>query len=300
MSMDDRRLFLALVDAGSFAATARQLDLARSTVMRRVEALEGELGVTLVHRAGRSVVPTEAGMRLAEGLRGVFRTLDRIEEDVRSSDGTAAGTVRVWLPALGASFGMVNAAAKFALQHPQIQLRLDLGRSQRAPAIGAFDVLLQLGHRHNPDLRARTLFRDRLLLAASPAYLERHGVPASVEALADHVAVEQRDPSGRVMAWRRPDGSRVRMPRAAVSTHTFGFVYEFTLNGVGIGRVARSFAREALADGRLRQVLPELVVEEPITLVYLPDPSPTTRAFLDFMAKEAATFGGQAGTSRIR
>ena len=287
MSTDDRRLFVELADSGSYAATARRLGLARSTVMRRVDALESELGVTLVHRAGRSLALTEAGRRLADGLRGVFRALDRVEEDVRSSVGEAAGTLRLWLPIMGTSAGIVEALAVFARAHPQIHVRLELGRDPRVRKVGEFDVMLQMGHRQNPDLHARTLFRDRLILVASEAYLAERGVPEDVEALAEHVAIEQRDGSGRVVPWRWPDGTRVRMPPASVSTHAAGYVHEFALHGVGIGRVPHSLAFPALREGRLRHVLPEVVVEEPISMVYLPDPSPTTRAFLDFMVKRS-------------
>lgn len=295
MSIDDRRLFIELVDQGSYAATARKLGLARSTVMRRIDALETQLGVPLVHRAGRALVMTEAGIRLADGLRDVFRTLDRVEEDVRSANGQAAGTVRVWLPMLGTSFLIVAALARFASQHPQIQLRVDLGRDGRSPRMGDFDVMLQMGHRRNPDLHTRTLYRDRLVLAATPAYLEQWGVPEGVADLPRHRAVEQRDGSGRVVPWRLPDGTRVRMPRAAVSTHAMGYVCKFTQHGLGIGRVPLSMTHEALRDGRLVQVLPELTVDEPISLVFLPAPSPTTRAFLDFMGQWATELTETSG-----
>ena len=249
MSIDDRRLFVELTESGSYAATARKLGLARSTVMRRIEALEAELGVTLVQRAGRSLAMTEAGHRLAEGLRGVFRALDRVEEDVRSSAGQAAGTLRLWMPILGSTRGIVSALASFAKAFPQIQVRIDLGRDPRSHKLGEFDVMLQMGHRQNPDLHALTLFRDQVILVASPAYLAARGTPERVSDLADHVAIEQRDVSGRVVPWRLPDGQRIRMPTVSVSTHAAGWVYEFALEGVGIGRVPLSFARGALGDG---------------------------------------------------
>ncbi|MEL6189720.1 MAG: LysR family transcriptional regulator, partial [Myxococcota bacterium] len=175
MSIEDRRLFLELTEAGSYAATARRLGLARSTVMRRVEALEAELGVSLVHRAGRALALTEAGHRLAEGLRTVFRSLRRVESEVRSAGGQAAGSLRLWGPMVGVSDELAECLATFQLAHPKVQLRLDLGRDPRAHRPGDFDVMLQMGHRSNPDLQVRNLFRDRLFLVASEAYLAKHG-----------------------------------------------------------------------------------------------------------------------------
>lgn len=283
--MDDRRLFLALAERGSFSATARDLDLARSTVMRRIDALEADLGVTLVQRAGRSIALTAAGQRLADGLRGVFRSLDRVEQEVRSLAGDPAGTVRLWLPLLGTSAFIATAVAEFSRNYPDIVVRLELGRDPRALRPGDFDVAMQIGHRINPELKALTLFRERMILVASPAYLEAAGEPVDEEDLPRHRAVEERDLNGRIVPWRRLDGSRVRAPKVAASANAIGLVHALVLGGAGIGRVPSLLAREDLASGRLRAVLPAIVSEDPVSLVYLPDPAPPTRAFLTFMAE---------------
>ena len=211
----------------------------------------------------------------------------RVEQDVRSDAGRAAGTVRVWLPNLGTGIGIVESFAEFAKAHPEIELRIDLGRDPRKHKPGDFDGMLQMSRRFNPELQSVTFFHDRLVLVASPDYLERHGTPTCVDDLHDeslgHAAIEQRDGSGRALPWRMPDGTRVSAPRNAVSTQSNGYVYEFALCGVGIGRVSEALALPALEDGRLVQVLPEVSLEEPLIMVYLPDPSPATRALLRFL-----------------
>ncbi len=283
MSIDDRRLFLELVEQGSYVATARKTGIARTTVMRHVERLEQELGVALVHRAGRALAVTQAGHRLAEGLRGLFAGLERVEQSVRAVAGNAAGTVRIWLPTLGTTSGVVDCFATFILEHPNIDLRIDIGRDARKAKPGDYDALLQMSHRANPDLHSLTLFRDRLLLVASPAYLRAHGEPTTLEALREHISIDQRDSTGRVLPWRLPDGTRVERPTARVSTEAIAYVYAFALRGVGIARVSESLAVNALQSGRLCQILPEVTVEEPVSMVYLPDPSAATRTLLAFM-----------------
>ena len=93
--MDDRRLFLLLAEAGSYQAAARETRLSRTTVMRRVDALEEELGLELVYRAGRGMSLTDAGHRLAEGLRALYSRQDKLEESLRVARGEAAGTLRL-------------------------------------------------------------------------------------------------------------------------------------------------------------------------------------------------------------
>lgn len=283
-SVDDRRLFLRVAAAGSYQAAARELRVARTTVMRRIEALETELGLRLVHRSGRGLALTESGHHLADGLRALFARQDRLEAGLRSARGEAAGTIRFCGPELGTGYGIVDVVAAFVEAHPSIRVELALGRDLRKLKPGEFDVAIQLGHRMNPDLVARVLFQERMILVASPSYVARHGEPRTLSELTAHRAVEERDGEGRQIAWRGRDGARVNMPAARVSANGVGVVMGLALEGAGIARVPRSLAGAELRAGRLRHLLPGFWSEDPLSLVYFPDPSAATRAFLDFMA----------------
>jgi LysR family transcriptional activator of dmlA len=223
--MEDRRLFLALASAGSYQATALETRLSRTTVMRRVEALEKELGLELVHRAGRSISLTEAGLQLARGLRALYLRQDELEADLRVARGEAAGTLRLCGPELGTGYGIVDVVAAFVEAYPRIRVDLELGRDLRKLRPGDFDVAIQLGRRMNPDLKARKLFSERMILVASPRYLDAFGEPRTVAELERHRAVEERDAQGRAVPWRARDGSRVPMPGTArVSANGIGVV----------------------------------------------------------------------------
>ncbi len=278
-------MFLAVADAGSYQAAAHRLQIARTTVMRRVEALEAEVGLELVHRSGRTIALTEAGHHLADGLRNLYARQDKLEANLRAAAGEAAGTIRLVGPELGTGYGLVDPVAAFVEAHPSITVHVELGRDLRALRPGEFDVALQLGHRINPDLLACVLFQERMILAASPLYLEAFGIPETVEELAQHRIVEERDARGRVVPWRLADGTRITLPAGAVSANGIGVVMGLALEGVGIARLPRSLIGRALMEVALEVVLEEVYSEDPVSMVYFPGPSAATRAFLDFMTK---------------
>jgi DNA-binding transcriptional LysR family regulator len=142
------------------------------------------------------------------------------------------------------------------------------------------DVALQIGLRRNPSFRARTLYRERLVLVASPAYLQRRGAPTLVDLdRRDGVALVGVD--GRVRSWRFPDGTPVTPPPAVVTVNAVGFAHQLALLGQGIARIPRTLAGPDVAAGRLVTVLPDVWVEEPVSFVFPGPPGPVARAFLD-------------------
>lgn len=285
-------MFIHVADAGSFSGAARRLGVARTTIMRRITALEAELGLTLIQRAGNSVILTEIGHRLVEEWRSIQRRLERVEADARVAAGRLSGTLRLWLPVMGTGAGIVSAVADFSKAHEGIEVQIRVGRDPQALRSGAFDVAMQIGYQANPELLARTMFRIRMVLVASRAYIEAHGAPASLAALADHRCVQERDSADRVVPWRTAAGALIRQPPVAVSANAVGHVFGLALCGAGVAQVPEALAYGALSDGRLVRVLPEVFTEEPVSFVYLPDPSPMTRAFLDFMSERARSRGG--------
>lgn len=285
MSIDDRRLFLELADTGSFAGVARRLGLSRSTVMRRMEALEKELGLVLLQRGGRRIALTESGRHYVVELRPLLRSLERVEQEVRESAGRLAGVVRLSLPVLGTSAFLAPRLTAFQRQYPGIELQITLGRDPRSLQLGTFDVALQLGLRANPELIGRVVYQEELVLVASATYLEEAGRPGTVDALASHRCILERDLQGTPIPWRLADGRPVETT-GSLQVNSMGFAYELVRAGAGIARVPRLLARDGLADGSLELVLPEVSSRQPVVLVHPRAPPPTTRVLVDF-------FGGR-------
>ncbi|MEN0062244.1 MAG: LysR family transcriptional regulator [Myxococcota bacterium] len=285
--LDDRRYFVALAKAGSFSRTAQILNVSRSTVMRRLDALEAKLGITLIHRVGRRLALTESGRRYAESLKPVFEALDRVEQELHEADGRLVGRLRLALPFLGSSRFLTPVLAAFRRTHPGVTLDIELARDVRNLEMGSFDVAMQFGTRANPDLRAQLLYREQIILCAASSYVDARGAPTSPEALLAHQVILLRDLEGRVIPWRQTDGRRVELPAPAAVSNSLMVSFELMLEGVGIARVPRLLASEMLHAGTAVHVLPNVTSEAPLLFVYPPEPNPIARAFLTFMGQQS-------------
>lgn len=289
--MDARSLFVTVADAGSYAAASRERGVARTTVMRKVAALEEELGLSLVQVAGNTVVLTAAGHRLADAWRALLRQRERLEQEVRAEAGRLAGVLRVRLPVMGTAVGIVPAIAAFSRAHPEIEVQVQQGWEPRALQPGEFDVALRVGHHVDPAFHARKLFDVHHILVASPEYVARWGLPDSPDDLPRHRSIQEWDAAGRLVPWRGPDGRRVQPPPVAVRAHGVGHVIGFALGGAGIACVPDALALPAIDQGLLVRVLPSLHAADRVSLVFLPEPSPTSRAFIDFVLARLADRG---------
>lgn len=284
--MEDRDLFLAVVVDGSFVAASRRLGISRSTLSRRMRRLEIEVDLPLFHRTGKVVQLTALGRQYADELGVNRRRRDTLEQRLRDRRGALRGTVCLSVPVSGMGTWLGQLCAAFRTTHTEIALRVDVGADLRRWTPGAFDVGLQFGMRMNPSLVYRRLYDERSVLVASPAYVEANGLPASIAELVDHHAIMERDPSGRPIPWRLPDGRRVASPPTALDTNATDLAIDAALRGVGICRAPSLLVREALARGSLVEVLPDVHAFEAVGLVYLPEPPAPTAAFVGFVAQQ--------------
>ena len=185
--LDDLRAFVGVVEAGGFSRAAARLGLAKSIVSRRVARLEASLGgARLLARTTRGVSPTEAGAAFHARCVRVLAELDEAREEVAGREAELVGTLRLAAPL---SFGIAHLApalARFAAEHPR--LALDVAYSDRMVDLVAerFDAAVRIGALVDSSLVARRLAPVRLVAVASPAYLERRGVPETPADLARH------------------------------------------------------------------------------------------------------------------
>ncbi|MEU0432996.1 LysR family transcriptional regulator [Streptomyces sp. NPDC006290] len=149
MTLDDLRVFVAVCRAGSLSAVARELGCTQSAVSQHVRRLEREVGVGLVERQARGVVPTRAGRVLeraaADGMAGLDLALRRLDELARGG----AGTVRIATGGTTVRHFMSGAVVEFRRRYPKVSLEFQTENSSR----GCFDALA----RHGLDLAWITL-----------------------------------------------------------------------------------------------------------------------------------------------
>ncbi|WNL44420.1 LysR family transcriptional regulator [Dyella sp. BiH032] len=286
------RVFFAVVESGSFARAGDLLDMSQPGVSRAVARLEQRLGIRLFDRTTRSVALTEDGRRFHAQVLPLMAELEEAVERASAGAGMVRGTLRVsLLDPLFAQMLLAPRLAEFMARYPELRVELVV-RDQPGDLVSeGFDLAIHFGEPRPSALVARKLLETRVLTVASPAYLRRHGRPATPQALGEgrHACIEFRDPeSGRPFAW---EFHRKRQ-RLSVDTggrlvvNDVGTMLSACLAGYGIAQMMSLGIGDLLAKGKLVELFPDWPDERfPLYALY---PSrryvpAKTRAFLDFV-----------------
>lgn len=247
----DLRLFVAIIDGGSLAAAGRRLAISPAMVSRRLSRLERRLGTRLVERTTRSLTPTPRGAAFHAEVTAILDALAAAEARVADTLPVPSGPLTVSAPT---SFGRLHVAPMlkpFLDAYPHVDLRLDL--SDDYVDVRAIDLAIRITAVVPPDLIAHRLAPSRRVLCAAPAYLAAHGVPGDVASLDGHRLLAA---TGQ-FPWRLSDGGTVAGV-SHVATNSSEVVRELAIAGIGIALRSLWDVSDALADGRLIRVLPQV------------------------------------------
>lgn len=201
--------FVDVVRAGSFSGAARRRAVTPSAIVRQIDALEADLGVSLLTRSTRALTLTDAGQRLHERALQHLDELADTHAEVAAFDGSVSGALRIaCLPTFGKRYVMPVVAALQA-EHPALHVELDLTERLADPVIERLDVVVRMGAMTDSTLIATKLAPLTRLLVASPAYLARAGTPDSVADLSSHLLIDKLH-GADLLGWRdvlgRPAG----------------------------------------------------------------------------------------------
>jgi DNA-binding transcriptional LysR family regulator len=182
-------IFVRVVDTGSFSAVARHRGVGQPAISKAVAQLEDWLGVSLLLRSTRSVVPTEAGRVFYERAR---RTIEEAEEAVTAARGSASGLTGKLRVSTSVCFGKLHVIprlSEFLDEHPKLEVELVLDDRHVDLVNEGIDVAMRMGPMPDSNMTARRLAEGRRVVVATPAYLQRHGVPATPEDLGRHQSI---------------------------------------------------------------------------------------------------------------
>lgn len=207
----DIRLFLAVLDEGSLVGAAEALGLTQPTVGRRLSAMEERFGTPLFARAGRRMQLTDAGAGILEGARRMEREMLAIEFSLAAHSTDLCGEVVISATEGTGTEWLSPVLYDFHQLYPQIVIKVQIESRAADLLHREADLALRLGRPTQPSLIARHLVDVTFGLYASPAYLEDKGMPASIEALADHDMVGLDATQGR-MAISRAFPTEERLP----------------------------------------------------------------------------------------
>ena len=183
---EEMRVFAAVVDVGSFVGASDALEMSKAAVSRHVAELESRLGVRLLHRTTRKLSLTPEGEVFHARCRDLLSGVDEAEAEITSKSGEASGLLRINVPF---SFGLLHLAplwVEFMAQHPKVTLDVTLADRVVDLVEEGFDMAVRIARLPNSSLVSRQLTSTRLVLCASPAYLQARGTPTHPAELADH------------------------------------------------------------------------------------------------------------------
>lgn len=268
--IEDLKLFCAVVRNLSFAATARELGASPAYVSKRVLLLESILKVRLLHRTTRSVSVTEDGQTVFEWAQRILEDFEQMSEAVSSSRTTPRGMLRI---STSIGFGRKRVApvlSELAQRYPSLRIHLEL-LDRPVDMLGeGFDLDIRLGGTYEPNLIVKPIATNYRILCASPSYLEKHGMPASLSDLSGHFCIVNRERDLPFGTWRLkgPGGAETVKVSGPLSANNGEIIHQWALDGHGI--ILRSIwdVSSSLKSGRLVRVLPGYMQEADVTAVY--------------------------------
>jgi LysR family transcriptional regulator, regulator for bpeEF and oprC len=254
------RVFTRVVDSNSFTRAAESLGMPRASVSTTVQQLEALVGVQLLARTTRRLNLTVDGAAYYERCSQILADIDELESGFHAGEERLRGRLRVEMPDTVATSIVVPALPEFHARYPQIELSIGIS-SRNVDLVGdGVDCSVQLGELPDSGLIARRLGVLEQVTCASPAYLEKNGIPATVDELAEHVAVNcVSEKTGRNADFDFDvNGEAVNMRMRGFVQVTDEHAYlACGLEGLGLIQPLRIAAQPYLRSGQLQEVLPE-------------------------------------------
>ncbi|WP_462387339.1 LysR family transcriptional regulator [Acidovorax sp. Q11] len=286
------RIFVRVVEAGTFTRAADSLSLPKATVTKHVQALEERLRVKLLNRTTRRVTVTPDGAAYYDRTVRLLTDLDDIEASMTNARANPRGRLRIDVGTSVAQLLIIPHLAEFHARYPDIQV--DLGVSDRTvDLIGDnVDCVIRGGELSDQSLVARRIGNLEFITVAAPDYLERKGTPTHpLEIEEKHASVIYFSPqSGRhyPLEFRRGDESIDVTGPYQLSVNEANAYVTSIVAGLGIGQITSWQAQRHLASGTLVQLLHEWTQPLlPVYVVYPPNRhlSAKVRAFVDWAAE---------------
>lgn len=263
MSLDanDLILFAHIMEAGSFSKAAERTGLPKSTLSRRITALEAKLGERLLTRSTRRLAITEFGERILDHAKRLLEETEAASAMALHRQGTPRGVLRVSMPPDFRELDLTPLLLQYAASYPEVRLELDLSPRRVDLLAERFDLAVRAASRLPDDgtLVARKLCEMETGLYASPAYLKRYGIPASPPDLLDHIGLRLIGGNGEAQPWRLAHGTETweGLPNGPLAVNSPGLQRDLAAHGMGIVALDKRFAEKMLEQGLLQRVLPE-------------------------------------------
>lgn len=290
----DIRVFVAVIDQGSFSRAGIHLGKSKSAVSKKIGQLESRLGVQLLRRTTRQLSLTEAGEQFWEYAQRALALIQEGEDSVTRLQGAPQGQLRINTPM---SFGHLHIAPiipQFLIENPKIDIDMHMNDRFIDLVEGNFDVGIRIGNLKDSSLVARRLTTCRRVICASPRYLEKHGTPQIPKDLANHNCMfYSYFQGGAEWSLLGPEGPTNVPPHGQYQVNNSEALREALLADLGIAHIPTFVVGPDIAAGQLIPILKDF--RPPDLNIYAVFPErrylpAKVRSILDFMVDQ---FGGE-------
>lgn len=264
--------FATVAAERSFTRAAARLNVSQSALSHAMRGLEKRLGVQLLARTTRSVSPTAAGAALLQELVPALERIDKAVAEARHQQERPAGRLRIIVPRTVTEMVILPKLAEFAKRYPDIILEVTHSNDPVDLVAGEYDAGVQLGEFIQRDMIAVPVTKEmRLVVVASPTYLEAHGRPRNPQDLKDHACIGFRFSNG-LYRWEFEKGRKTLSvsPQGPASFDDPDLVIKAVLDGVGLGTSMEESVKVLLNEGRLVEVLKDWCPPFPGYYLYYP------------------------------
>ncbi|VAW10182.1 Transcriptional regulator, LysR family [hydrothermal vent metagenome] len=287
--LEDMTAFVRIVEAGTLSRAAKQLGVAKSAVSRQLTLLEERLGVQLLQRTTRRSSLTEAGRSYYQRALQILADVGELNAATSKTMAQLTGALKIAVPQ---TFGLQHLSplmVNFAKAHPGLVLHLDFSDRQVNLVEEGFDVAIRIAELGDSSLIARRLAPIKIILCASPAYLEHHGTPKNPPDLRRHQTLQYS--FGGRSSWKfvGPDGRAVSAGTGLkLSASNGAFLRDAAVSGQGIARLPTFIVWREIENGTLVRVMADYTIAPLNLYAIYPQTrhlSTRVRALIDFLVK---------------
>ena len=280
-------VFVTVVESGSFSLAGERLGITKSAISKRINQLERDLGVQLIHRSTRRLSLTEAGEQYYDSVRKAFDLASEAEDNITERQNKPSGSLRINAPMAFGRLHLSRLTAAFLKQYPDINVDLMMDDKIVGLVADRFDIAIRIGDLADSSLVARRLAPCRRVLCASPEYVQRFGLPDTPEQLHQHNCLfYSYFQAGSEWGFIGSDSVIKVLPRGNFKANNSEAIREALLAGLGIADMPTFIVGPDLASGSLIPLMSHYRLPEHAIYAVFPERKhlPTkVRVFIDFL-----------------
>ncbi|BDW98781.1 LysR family transcriptional regulator [Maricaulis maris] len=288
--IDALRLFCSVAELGSFTKAADREGMTPGAASKQITALEERLQARLFERTTRSVRLTDAGEALLDRVRPWLAEYDGLEQGVADARSAPAGVLRVAAPVDFGARRLMPLITQFMTDWPGVEVRLSLADRMVDLVNEGFDVGIRIGNLPDSALIAKRLAPASMAVLASPDYLARAGTPRHPAELAQHeIVIDRNKPAPQLLKFLQGEDEVEVRVNGRLSLNGAIAAVSAASAGVGIACSPRWAAEDALAEGRVVEILADWDTEHRFLWAVFPSSrylAHRVRLFVDFLAEQ--------------